>query len=199
MTLEKIKIGLHNAVIRVRQFFGHEAACCGYFKNPDGKLVDCDEWWGYQECMFPGCGHYQLEHSDGTPNKIVYAKDKPELVGTLVVDPVGCLNAGCEDCPKFWTKDDLHIFVQQLAIARHHATHMMFYDGHGSERDENVRHVDTNVSIIVQVTTAVANHDHDALSKVFEREGKIRDKFPDILFNFDVRFEPQEVKTSISE
>jgi len=193
MNLETLKIKLHNASIRVRQFFGHEAACCGYFKNPDGRLVDCDKWWGYQECMFPGCGHYQLEHSDGTPNKIIYSKDRPELVGTLVVDPVGCLNAGCEDCPKFWTKEDLHNFVQQLAIARHHATHMMFYDGEGSQivHDDNVKHVDTNVSIVVQVTTAVASHDHDALSKVFEREGKIRDKFPDVLFNFDVRFESE--------
>jgi hypothetical protein len=197
MTLEKIKIRLHNAFIRVRLFFGHEAACCGYFQNPDGRLVDCDEWWGYQDCMFPGCGHYQLEHSDGTPNKIIYAKDHPELVGTEVVDPVGCLNAGCDDCPKFWTKEDLHNFMQQLAVARHHASHDMFRDG--DQHDLNVTHVDTSVSIVVQVTTSVGSRDHDALNKVFEREGKLRDKFPDILFNFDVRFEPQEVKTSISE
>src|SRR5208283_296001 len=188
MNLETLKIKLHNASIRVRQFFGHEAACCGYFKNPDGRLVDCDKWWGYQECMFPGCGHYQLEHSDGTPNKIIYSKDRPELVGTLVVDPVGCLNAGCEDCPKFWTKEDLHNFVQQLAIARHHATHDMFRDG--EQHDLNVTHVDTSVSIVVQVTTSVASRDREALSRVFEREGKIRDKYPDILFNFDVRFDP---------
>jgi hypothetical protein len=147
--------------------------------------------------MFPGCGHYQLEHSDGTPNKIIYAKDNPELVGTLVVDPVGCLNAGCEDCPKFWTKDDLHNFMQLLARARHHATHDMHRDG--EQYDPNVKHVDTSVSVVVQVTTSVASRDHDALNKVFEREGTIRDKFPDVLFNFDVRFEPQEVKTSISE
>jgi hypothetical protein len=197
MDLQKLKTKLHNAIIRVRQFFGHEAACCGYFKNPDGRLVDCDEWWGYQECMFPGCGHYQIEHSDGTPNKIIYSKDNPELVGTLVVDPVGCLNAGCEDCPKFWTKEDLHNFMQQLARARHHASHDMFRDG--SQYDPNVKHVDTSVSVVVQVTTSVASRDHDALNKVFEREGKLRDKFPDILFNFDVRFEPQEVKTSISK
>jgi len=231
MTLEKIKITLHNAVIRVRQVFGHEAACCGYFKNPDGRLVDCDEWWGYQDCMFPGCGHYQLEHSDGSANKVLYVKpeltkhswegkpdgnagcarcyvdqteanrdeDCPKTVkaGDLVVDPVGCLNAGCEDCPKFWTKDDLHNFMQLLARARHHATHDMHRDG--EQYDPNVTHVDTSVSIVVQVTTSVGSRDHDALNKVFEREGKLRDKFPDILFNFDVRFEPQEVKTSISE
>jgi hypothetical protein len=198
MNLKQLKIKLHNAKIRIAATcFGVEPECCGYFQNPDGKLVECNEWWGYQDCMFPGCGHYQLEHSDGTPNKIIYAKDHPELVGTLVVDPVGCLNAGCEDCPKFWTKEDLHNFMQLLARARHHATHDMHRDG--EQCDLNVTHVDTSVSVVVQVTTSVTSRDRDALNRVFEREGKLRDKFPDILFNFDVRFEPQEVKASISE
>jgi hypothetical protein len=68
----------------------------------------------------------------------------------------------------------------------------MFRDG--DQHDLNVTHVDTNVSIVVQVTTTVGSRDREALNKVFEREGKIRDKFPNILFNFDVRFEPQEIK-----
>jgi len=228
MNLETLKIKLHNASIRVRQFFGHEAACCGYFENPDGRLVDCDKWWGYQECQFPGCGHYQIEHSDGTPSELLYVK--PELTkhhweakpdgsagcalcfvdetkensdegcpktlkkGDMVTDPKGCMNAGCGQCPGFWDKDKLHEFIQELARARHHASHDMFRDG--NQHDPNVKHCDTSVSIVVQATTAVASHDHDVLSKVFAREEKLRDKFPNVLFNFDVRFEPESsVKT----
>lgn len=191
MNPEKLKIKLHNAYLVVRDWWvGSE--CCGLWRNPDGRLVECDDWWGYQECQFPGCGHYQIEHGDGTPNEIIYSKDKPELVGTLVVDPVGCLNAGCGDCPEFWDKAKLHNFMQELAQARHHATHMMFYDGHGGQRDENVRHVDSKVSIVVQVMTTVCTRDREALNAVFEREQAIMDKFPDVLFNFDVRFEPQD-------
>lgn len=187
--LEKLRVKLHNAGIWFLGILGREPSCCGYFKNPDGRMVECSEWWGYQDCMFPGCGHYQIEHSDGTPNKIIYAKDNPELVGTEVADPVGCLNAGCEDCPKFWTKDDLHNFIQQLGIARGNATHKMFYDGHGSLRDTNVKRVDSKVEIVVRITTTVASHDRDALQRVFAREEKLRDEYPNVLFNFDVIFE----------
>ncbi len=184
---EKIRVLLHNAYMTIRNWV-KGPDCCGLWENPDGRLVECDDWWGYQNCMFPGCGHYQIEHSDGSPNKIVYSKDHPEDVGNEVTWPKGCMNAGCGDCPGFWTKDDLYSFVHGLARARHYASHDMFRDG--DQYDLNVTHVDTSVSIVVQVTTAVASHDHEALSRVFEREGKLRDKFPDILFNFDVRFEP---------
>ncbi len=223
-----LKVWLHNLKIWFIDNLGKGPKCCGYFKNPDGRLVECDEWWGYQECMFPGCGHGQIEHSDGTPNKILYVK--PELTkhhwegkpdgnagcalcfvsqteanrdedcpatikkGDLVSDPIGCLNVGCEDCPKFWTKDDLHNFVQELARARHHATHMMFRDDNGIIIP-NVKHADSNVSIVVQVTTTVGTRDREALDAVFAREQAIMDKFPTIQFNFDVAFEqPNEVK-----
>ncbi len=196
--LEKIKVKLHNLKIWFIDNLGKGPECCGYFKNPDGRLVECSEWWGYQDCMFPGCGHYQIEHSDGTPNKILYSKDHPEEVGTEVVDPIGCLNAGCSDCPKFWTKEDLHNFVQQLSIARHHATHMMFYDGHGSQKDEVVKHVDTHVGITVYVTTTVDADDRGKLDAIFAREQAIMEKFPNVQFNFDVVYEHKpsdDVKT----
>ena len=132
------RIKLYNASIHVREFFGHRAACCGYFKNPDGRLVGCDEWIGYQDCMFPGCGHYQIEHGFGEEQEVLYVKpeltkhhwevlpdgsasctlcymfqtetnrdeDCPDTVkkGDKVKEHVGCLNAGCSDCPEFWDK-----------------------------------------------------------------------------------------------
>jgi len=201
MNFKRLKLALQNAyTLLTYRFIGEK--CCGLFRNPDGRLVECDKWWGYQNCMFPGCGHYQLEHSDGTPNKIIYSKDHPEEVGTEVVDPVGCLNAGCNQCPEFWDEAKLHNFVHLLGRARNHATHTLFHDGHGSVRDENVRHVDATVSVVVQVTTTVASHDREALNRLFAREQKLMDQFPEVQFNFDVMFERQpstDVKTSITE
>jgi len=230
--IEKLKVVLHNICANLRvALVGPQ--CCGLWKNPDGRLVECDEWWGYQECMFPGCGHYQLEHSDGTPNKVIYVRpgstlhswemlpnggagcthchveqtdanrdeECPKTVkkGDLIGDPVGCLNAGCEDCPEFWDKAKLHNFIQELACARHHATHMMFRDDNGVIIP-NVKHVDSNVSIVVQVTTTVMTRDREALNAVFKREQAIMDKFPNVLFNFDVTFEqPDEIKAAVED
>jgi hypothetical protein len=187
MDLEKLKIKLHNARVWIEQVLGKEPECCGYFRNPDGRLVECDEWWGYQECMFPGCGHYQLEHSDGTPNKIIYAKDNPELVGTLVVDPVGCLNAGCEDCPKFWTKDDLHNFVQQLGQAKRDA-YWTLGGWHNDEMADKppVKRVDVHIDIIIRATTILAPTDEAAREVIFKREQGLMEKYPDVTFDFHV-------------
>lgn len=93
-----LKVKLYNLFMRIAHKFA-EPECCGLLRNSDGHLVKYDEWEGYQSCYFPGCGHYQSEHGDGTPSKVLYSKDHPELVGTEVSHAKGCWNAGCEDCP----------------------------------------------------------------------------------------------------
>ncbi len=198
-----LRTKLHNAYMTVRNWV-KGPDCCGLWENPDGRLVECDDWWGYQNCMFPGCGHYQIEHSDGSPNTVVYSKEHPEDVGTEVTWSKGCMNAGCGDCPGFWTKKDLHNFVHSLSYARNQATHMMFYDEDDVEavrnvHDDNVKHVDASVRVIVQVTTTVKTRDCEALEKVFAREARIRDKFPNVLLDFDIIYEPEDEKTSITE
>ena len=81
---------------------------------------------------------------------------------------------------------------------------MMFYDEDDVEavrnvHDDNVKHVDASVRVIVQVTTTVKTRDREALEKVFAREARIRDKFPNVLLDFDIIYEPEDEKTSITE
>ena len=84
------------------------------FREPDGRLVDIDDWSGYDNCWRPGCGHYRCEHGFGEKYKVIYAKDKA-LEGTEGWDPVGCMNAGCP-CEGFM-EDDFYVIWDSQVVS----------------------------------------------------------------------------------
>lgn len=186
-----LKVKLYNLFMRIAHKFA-EPECCGLLRNSDGHLVKYDEWEGYQSCYFPGCGHYQSEHGDGTPSKVLYSKDHPELVGTEVSHAKGCWNAGCEDCPGFWTKEDLHNFMREVSRARNHANYAMAQMG--ETWDPNVKQIEAKVDIVVRVVTTVGTRDRQAREALFEREKRLRGRFPDVSFDFDIIRESDQVK-----
>lgn len=187
MNFAKLRVLLHNVYVQVVYWFSREK-CCGLFENPDGRLVECDKWWGYQNCMYPGCGHYQIEHSDGTPNKVIYAKDQPELVGTEFTTPKGCMNAGCDMCPEFWDEAKLHGFVQDLSYARNHASHTFNLEECPGVIDTYARVVTV---IEVDVTMRYPSTTQEYTTMMDKARG-VQAKFPSIAFKFNVQYEQQE-------
>jgi hypothetical protein len=186
-----LRVRLQNIYARIKYRFV-EPKCCGLFKNPDGRLVECDEWWGYQNCMYPGCGHYQLEHSDGTPEKIIYDKNNPENVGKEVAMRPGCMNAGCGDCPGFWDKAKLHEFIQQLSFARNHATHALSLD-----KFPGVLHTDARVVTKVEIDIDMRYPcTPEEYANVMDRMRGLQAEFPHVALDFHLHYHPEEAPVS---
>jgi len=220
MTYEKLYIKVLNAIYRIKRYF-KPADCCSHFKNADGRLVDCEDWIGYQDCMYPGCGHYYIEHGFGGSSALLYVK--PELTkhqwaidgqggvctfcntamtdanmndecpntlkkGDTVTDPMGCLNAGCDMCPKFWTKEDLHDFVQQLSVARNHASHWFHLDECPGVLGSYAR-VTTIVEVDVTMRYPCTPEEY---ATMMDKSRELQAKFPHIAFNFHVQFESRK-------
>lgn len=184
MAGNRVPVWLHNLIMRVWERFQLDLVL---MPNLDGRLMSLDEWEGYDSCMRPGCGHYRCEHSMGQVWETVYAAPAVEgaepsfQVGDLVSYPVGCMNGGCK-CEGFWTTTDLIAFVYKLNNARINGSWDL-------EQVPGVTDTDSEIDITVRIDTFTESREETAREAIYTAEQGVREQHPDVLFDFNVRWD----------
>lgn len=180
-------MGARELLLKLKKTLHLGCKTCG--DTPEFGDYCIDHWPGYEDCCRPGCNHYHCEHGFGEEVELVYCKDNPEMVGQKFLQPVGCMNAGCE-CSGFMTKADLMRMVSELGYARSNGSWEL-------SQMPGVEDVRTSVRLYIDVTTTMDTDDPETRKAIYQKELEIMDKYPGVSFDFHVTWNPKQTEGSI--
>lgn len=139
--------------------------------NPGGRLVDIDDWYGYQDCERLGCDHYLCEHAG-------YGE---------------CGNAGC-DCKSF-----LH--PQSAAVLKNEITRAARGAYWNMKEVPGVEDVKVRIETVIYVdVTLDAEHDaQEHRYRVYDMERTLYSMYPQAGFDFNLTFGEDKTQLEVQE